>query len=94
MNTTTKEILKDYLTANSKGLEELEIFSVLLDIIISNREITYWRKWLKDEKSEESEMPKSQLKLTEFQLLIIKTLRLDHITSTITSYIREKMGDK
>ena len=59
MNTTTKEILKDYLTANSKGLEELEIFSFLLDIISSNREITYWRKWLKDEKSEESEMPKS-----------------------------------
>ena len=54
----------------------------LLDIISSNREITYWRKWLKDEKAEESEMPKSQSKLTEFQKsLVIKTLRLDRITS-------------
>ena len=69
----------------------MEIFSVLLDIISSNREITYWRKWLKDEKSEELEMP---LKLTEFQLLVIKTLRLDHITSAITSYIGENTGDK
>ena len=32
--------------------------------------------------------------MTEFQLLVIKTLRLDHITSAITSYIGENTGDK
>ena len=95
MNTNTKEILKDYQTANVKGLEELEIFSVLLDIISPNREGAYWRKWLKDEKAEESEMPKSQTKLTEFQkLLVIKALRTESITSSISNYIREKVGDK
>ena len=95
VSATTKEILKDYQIANVKGLEELEIFTGLLDIISSNSESTYWRKWLKDEKAEESDMPKSQSKLTEFQkLLIIKALRPDRITSAITNYIREKMGDK
>ena len=73
MNTITKEILKDYQTANVKGLEKLEIFSAILEIISSNREMAFWRKRLKDEKSEESEMPKSQSKLIEFQkLLVIK----------------------
>ena len=95
VSATTKEILKDYQIANVKGLEELEIFAGLLDIISSNSESTYWRKWLKDEKAEESDMPKSQSKLTEFQkLLIIKALRPDRITSAITNYIRENMGDK
>ncbi len=95
VNATTKEILKDYQIANVKGLEELEIFAGLLDIISSNSESTYWRKWLKDEKAEESDMPKSQAKLTEFQkLLVIKALRPDRITSAITNYIRENMGDK
>ena len=95
VSATTKEILKDYQIANVKGLEELEIFSGLLDIISSNSESTYWRKWLKDEKAEESDMPKSMSKLTEFQkLLVIKALRPDRITSAITNYIRENMGDK
>ena len=95
VSATTKEILKDYQIANVKGLEELEIFAGLLDIISSNSESTYWRKWLKDEKAEESDMPKSQSKLTEFQkLLIIKALRPDRITSAITNYIRDNMGDK
>ena len=95
VSATTKEILKDYQIANVKGLEELEIFSGLLDIISSNSESTYWRKWLKDEKAEESDMPKSQSKLTEFQkLLVIKALRPDRITSAITNYIRDNMGDK
>ena len=95
VSATTKEILKDYQIANVKGLEELEIFTGLLDIISSNSESTYWRKWLKDEKAEESDMPKSQAKLTEFQkLLVIKALRPDRITSAITNYIRENMGDK
>ena len=95
VNTITKEILKDYQTANVKGLEKLEIFSAILEIISSNREMAFWRKRLKDEKSEESEMPKSQSKLIEFQkLLVIKTLRLDRVTSAITNYIRENMGDK
>ena len=91
----TKEILKDYQIANVRGLEKLDIFSGLLDIISSNSESTYWRKWLKDEKAEESEMPKSMQKLTDFQkLLVIKALRPDRITSAITNYIREKMTDK
>ena len=95
VSATTKEILKDYQIANVKGLEELEIFSGLLDIISSNSESTYWRKWLKDEKAEESDMPKSQSKLTEFQkLLVIKALRPDRITSAITNYIIKNMGDK
>ena len=95
VNATTREILKDYQIANVKGLEKLEIFTGLLDIISSNSESTYWRKWLKDEKAEETEMPKSMQKLTPFQkLLVIKALRPDRITSAITNYIRDTMTDK
>ena len=95
VNATTREILKDYQIANVKGLEKLEIFTGLLDIISSNSESTCWRKWLKDEKAEETEMPKSMQKLTPFQkLLVIKALRPDRITSAITNYIRDTMTDK
>ena len=56
INTTTKEILKDYQIENVKGLEELEI---LLIIRYNYFKLwnTYWRKWLKDEKAEKSKMP-------------------------------------
>ncbi|MCQ2818153.1 MAG: hypothetical protein MJ252_12880, partial [archaeon] len=95
VSATAKEILKDYQIANVRGLETLPIFCGLLDQIASNNESSYWRKWLKDEKAEESDLPKSMSKLTDFQrLLIIKALRPDRITSAITAYIREKMTDK
>ena len=95
VNATVREILKDYQIANVRGLEKLDIFAGLLDIIASNSESTYWRKWLKDEKAEETEMPKSMNKLTDFQrLLVIKALRPDRITSAITNYISEQMTDK
>ena len=91
----TKEILKDYQIANVRGLEKLDRFSGLLDIISSNSESTYWRKWLKDEKAEDSEMPKSMKDITDFQkLLVIKALRPDRITSALINYIIKYMGDK
>lgn len=93
---TTREILRDYQIANVRGLEKLDIFNGLLDSISSNSESNYWKKWLKDEKAEISDLPKSQKdKLNEFQkLLLIKALRPDRITSAVTKYIIDSMTDK
>ncbi len=89
--------LKEYQVAAVKGLEKLNhpIFSNLYDNLVSAGEITYWRKWLKDEKAETSDMPRSCLNATSFQkLLIIRALRPDRITYAINNYIIEAMGEK
>lgn len=90
-----KDLLKDYQLANVKGLAHLDVFSDLLDNIIGQSESTYWRKWLKEEKAESAEMPKSANSKTPFQkLLIIRALRPDRITAAVTIYIIEMMTEK
>ena len=87
--------LKEFQVAAVKGLEKLDYFSNLLDSLLSPSEITYWRKWLKDEKAESSDLPKSMQGSTSFQkLLIIRALRPDRITYAITNYIIETMTEK
>ena len=87
--------LKEFQVASVKGLEKLDYFSGLYDSLMSPSEITYWRKWLKDEKAESSDMPRSFQSSNLFQkLLIIRALRPDRITYAITNYIIEAMGEK
>jgi dynein heavy chain len=87
--------LKEFQIASVKGLEGLSYFANLWDSLNSPSEITYWRKWLKDEKAETSDLPKSYVGASPFQkLLIIRALRPDRITYAITNYINETMGEK
>ena len=89
-----KDLLKDYQIAAVRALESLDIFDGLLDQIIAPSDISYWKRWLKDDKAESSEMPKYLQTKTQFQrLLAIRALRPDRITAALTNYIYEMMGE-
>lgn len=94
-NSIPKDFLRESQVASVKALENLPAFYDLLTILTSSAEINFWRKWLKEEKAEAFEMPKSMSSLTPFQrLLLIRALRPDRITSAMTNYIVEIMGQK
>lgn len=90
-----RDMLRDFQIASVKGLEKLDVFSSLFDTINGSAELNYWKKWLKEEKAETCELPKSMNNLTSFQkLLLIRALRPDRITSALTNYIIEMMTEK
>lgn len=95
MNSVPKDYLKENQVASVKALENLPGFEDLLATLCSTSEINFWRRWLKEEKAESNEMPKSMSSLSTFQkLLLIRALRPDRITNALTNFIVDSMGQK
>jgi dynein heavy chain, axonemal len=91
----TKEYLNSNQVMSSKALEVLPGFEKIIDSLTNLGEVNYWKKWLKDEKAETGELPKSISHLSSFQkLLLIRALRPDRIISAVSNYIIEMMTDK
>lgn len=91
----TKEYLNSNQVMSAKALEVLPGFEKIIDSLTNLGEVNFWKKWLKDEKAESGELPKSISHLTSFQkLVLIRALRPDRITLAVQNYIIEMMTDK
>ena len=91
----TKEYLNTNQVQSAKALEALEVFQRLTESLTNLGEINYWKKWLKEEKAETGEIPKSMSHLNSFQrLLLIRALRPDRIVAAIGNYVIEMMTTK
>ena len=90
-----KDILRENQIASILALEEVDGFENLFDNILSAAEINYWRRWLKEEKAEVGELPRSVQHYTNFQkLCLIRAMRPDRMLSAMTNYVLETMGKK
>lgn len=91
----TKEYLNSNQCSSAKALEQLDAFAKLTESLVNPGEINYWKKWLKEEKAETGEIPKSMSHLNSFQkLILIRALRPDRIVSAIGNYVIEMMTSK
>ena len=65
--------------------------------LCSNMESDYlqWKKWYSEEKGEIADIPRNFKDISSFhKLLMIRALRPDRITSALTMFVRERMGDQ
>mmetsp|Transcript_26740 Transcript_26740/g.4788 ORF Transcript_26740/g.4788 Transcript_26740/m.4788 type:complete len:103 (+) Transcript_26740:7464-7772(+) len=54
-----------------------------------------WRKWFMEEKGESADLPRNFKDVSFFnKLLLLRALRGDRITSGLTLYIRDVLGDR
>ena len=55
----------------------------------------HWRKWYNEEKAETIDPPKAFKDLSKFhKLLLLRALRPDRLTSALTNYVIDKMGER
>ena len=79
--------------AMCKALEQLPAFQGLC----SNMDQDYlqWKKWYMEEKGEIADLPRNFKDISQFnKLLLIRALRPDRITSALTFFVRERMGER
>lgn len=75
-----------------KSIESLSVFQGLA----SNMETDYlqWKKWYLEEKAEIADLPRNFKEISAFhRLILIKVLRPDRITSALSFFVSEKMGN-
>jgi len=54
-----------------------------------------WKKWYADEKAETADLPKTFKELGKFhRLLLLRAMRPDRVTSALSQFVTEKMGEK
>ena len=98
MNVMQKDYLKEIQVQSSKALEEIPVFSNIMDLLMNVGEINYWKKWLNTAACETTDLPKCLMNnkdITNFhKLLLIRALRPDRINSALIMYISEMMGEK
>ena len=58
-------------------------------------DLIQWKKWYGEEKPESAQLPKDLRELSSFhRLLLLRAMRPDRISSGLTNFIAEKMGDE
>jgi len=55
----------------------------------------HWRKWYNEEKAELADPPKAYKELSKFhKLLLLRALRPDRLTSALSNFVFDNMGEK
>lgn len=91
------EVLKSFLNENiwaaCKALEKLPSFIGFCQSL--ETEYLQWKKWYSEEKAESADLPKAYKDIDKFhRLLLLRALRQDRLTSALSSYVVEQMGEK
>jgi dynein heavy chain len=98
MPPTMTKNLQDLLTEQQWGaacaLKEIEIFKTICEDLELNVEA--WKEWIEHPAPEGEDLPGEWVKKCgDFQkLLLLRALRSDRVTSALTSFISEKMGER
>lgn len=84
--------LNDYQWGMIKALDTMGPFQGLANNI--DADYLQWKKWFMEEKAEISDLPRNFKDITYFhKLLLIRALRSDRITSALSIFVREHMGN-
>ncbi|OMJ82808.1 hypothetical protein SteCoe_16405 [Stentor coeruleus] len=84
--------LTEYQWGMVKALDLLTVFQGLA----SNMESDYlqWKKWFMEEKAEIADLPRNFKDISSFhKLLLIRAMRPDRITSALSFFVRDQMGN-
>jgi dynein heavy chain len=94
MTARVAEYLTDLQWAAACALREIDPFRTLLEDLDLNME--GWREWNDGPKPEMEDLPGEwAAKCTPFaKLLVLRALRTDRVTSAITTYIVEQLGER
>eukprot|EP00899_Mesostigma_viride_P009330 jgi/Mesvir1/18399/Mv14277-RA.1 len=85
------EWMSNSVWSSVQALKDIEEFHTLPDDIIGSAK--RWRDWIELERPEDEPLPGDWKKLPEFQqLLIMRALRGDRMTSSVTKFVKSVMG--
>jgi dynein heavy chain len=94
MTTKVAEYLQEAQWGAACALKDVGAFKALPEDLELNPEA--WKEWIESPKPELEDLPGEwAVKCTGFQkLLVLRALRTDRVTSAVTKYIIEEMGDR
>lgn len=76
-----------------RALEQIPTFTGLVSSM--EGDFLQWKKWYMEEKGETADLPRNYKEISSFhKLLLIRAMRGDRITSALTLFIREHLGDQ
>lgn len=88
-----KSFLNETIWAGCKELEKLPTFGNLTQSLDTDQ--LQWKKWYQDEKAEVADLPKAFKDISKFhKLLILRTMRPDRVTSALSNFVTDRMGEK
>lgn len=88
-----KSFLNETIWAGCKALEQIPTFNNLSQSLDTDQ--LQWKKWYQDEKAEIADLPKAFKEISKFhRLLLLRTMRPDRVTSALSNFVTEKMGEK
>lgn len=88
-----KSFINDTMWSAIKGLETIPVFNSLGSNLDS--ESLQWKKWFQEERVEVAELPKAFKEISFFhKLLLLRAMRPDRLTSALSLFIAEGMGDR
>lgn len=93
MPESLRSFLTDVIWAQCKALETIPEFAGFgQSLEIDNLQ---WKKWYNEEKAEIQDLPKAFKELKKFhRLLLLRSMRPDRLSSALSNYVAEEMGDK
>jgi dynein heavy chain len=93
MPESLRSFLNDVIWAQCKALESIPEFAGFCQSLeIDNLQ---WKKWYNEEKAEIQDLPKAFKDLKKFhRLLLLRSMRPDRLTSAMSNYVAEEMGDR
>jgi dynein heavy chain len=88
-----KSFLNETIWAGCKALENIPTFANLSQSLDTDQ--LQWKKWYQDEKAEIADLPKAFKEISKFhRLMLLRTMRPDRVTSALSNFVTEKMGEK
>ena len=88
-----KNFIQENIWASCKSLELIPAFQSFCNSL--EVESLQWRKWFNEEKAEFADLPKTFKELSKFhRLLLLRAMRPDRLSSALSAYICDTMGDK
>ena len=87
-----KSFLIDAIWAACKALEQMSEFNGFCQSLETDN--LQWKKWYNEEKAEFADLPKAFKEMSKFhRLLLLRAMRPDRLSSAMSSYVAEQMGD-